>query len=100
MSIDLDVLSTRLSRWSSYAHEALIYFHIQSLLSSCLVEYIGEMAFAAVLAVVHGSHEYTGSALYLGSASTPIGTFHVVILTSAVGHSLLKRSILPSPSTL
>ena len=28
------------------------------------------MAFAAVLAVVHGSHEYTGSALCSGSAST------------------------------
>ena len=63
-----------------YAYQAIICFHIQSFLPSCLVEYIGEMAFAAVLTIVHGSHEDTSSALYPELASIPIGTVRSVIL--------------------
>lgn len=70
-----------------------------SLLPRGLVEYIGEMAFPTVLAVMHSSHEDTGTTL-VESQLMDENVTKVKMRTSAVGHSLLKRSILPSPSTL
>ena len=66
-----------------------------------LVEDVGEVAATAVLAVVHGSHEDTGTALK-GDVSNYPYVFQVYDpkLTVSAGHSRRRRSILPSPSTL
>lgn len=63
------------------------------------VEDVGKVASAAVLAIVHSSHENTSSTLYY-FVSTVCHHSLLRLPTSGVGHSLLRRSILPSPSTL
>lgn len=65
-----------------------------------LVEDIGKVALAAVLAVVHRSHEDAGATLWIPFVSSQTTHFGDSRLTVSVGHSLLRRSILPSPSTL
>ena len=66
-----------------------------------LVEDVGEVAATAVLAVVHGSHEDTGTALrrQLVPEDDALGVCKAE-LTVSEGHSRRRRSILPSPSTL
>jgi hypothetical protein len=70
----------------------------QPYIRSRLVEDIGEVALAAILAVVHGGHEDTGTALQ--DVSFCIQIQRSRLLTVSEGHSRRRRSILPSLSTL
>jgi hypothetical protein len=68
-----------------------------------LVEDVGQVAATAVLAVVHGSHEDTGTALRksVSELSRRLAmNSRSKKLTVSAGHSRRRRSILPSPSTL
>ena len=63
------------------------------------IEDVGQVAFATVLAIMHSSHEHTRSALFTVSLTGFYLQTHPKF-TVSVGHSLLNRSIFPSPSTL
>lgn len=70
-----------------------------------LVEDVGEVALATVLAVVHGSHEDTSTTLkrknrLVFRSSRKDCPKMAISHTSGEGHSRRRRSILPSPSTL
>ena len=51
-----------------------------------LVEDIGEVALSAVLAVVHGSHEDTGTALWLGALAAEAFDLAVAINLVVLEH--------------
>jgi len=94
LTVTIDERRSRYSARSSYSiHRPILHTLF------CLIEDVGEVAATAVLAVVHCSHEDTGTALYhLSAHSSSLSIQNM--LTVSVGHSLLRRSILPSPSTL
>jgi hypothetical protein len=85
-------------RSSPFMSHARVPFQVTSLLSG-LVEDVSQVATSTVLTVVHSGHENTSTALDLISTySNP--RKRIAKLTSGVGHSLRRRSIFPSPSTL
>lgn len=96
------ILSWALSTYTSYAEirQSRHSLYPALFFASSIIEHVSEMAFPAVLAIVHSSHEDTSTTLEKYVNISDATTIQKKTLTSAVGHSLLKRSILPSPSTL